>query len=530
MIKFDQVSITYSGASSPVLSDVSFEIPEGDLCVVVGRTGTGKSTLLGAMNGLVPHFSGGTLRGNVTVAGRSTATHRPRELADVVGYVGQDPLAGFVTDTVEDELAYGMEQLGLSNDVMRKRVEEALDLMAIAPLRRRALTSLSGGQQQRVAIAAVLATQPQILILDEPTSALDPTAADDVLSAVLNLVLDSSLTVVLAEHRIERVMKHADSMLWVTGEGDAMLGEPSEVLAKANVHPPLRQLADVLEWPLVPLSVRNARRYAKSQGVDPKEIDVTPTPVGEVTVEVQKVTVTYGKTLAVNEVSLQLHRGSVTALMGRNGSGKSSLMWAMTGALDCTGSVMIHGMNTVALGPAKAREHIALVPQNASDLLYLPSVAQEWAKADEQANAASGTTQAINERLGVQLNPEQHPRDLSEGQRLSLVLAIQLAAAPEVMMLDEPTRGLDYTMKVHLKNILKELAAEGKTVFLSTHDVEFVAMTADRTIIMADADVVADGLTREICVASPAFAPQIARVFAPKNLLTPDDVRMGMAR
>ena len=227
VIEFDRVDLTYAGADRATLHEATFALPEGDLCLVIGPTGSGKSTLLGAINGLVPHFTGGTLRGRVLVEGRDTARHRPRDLADVVGYVGQDPLRGFVTDTVEDEIAYGMEQLGITPVAMRKRVEETLDLMGIADLRRRALIELSGGQQQRVAIAAVLAAHPRILVLDEPTSALDPTAAQDVLAAIGTLVHDVGLTVVLAEHRLERVMQAADSMLWLPGDGRVVHGSPA---------------------------------------------------------------------------------------------------------------------------------------------------------------------------------------------------------------------------------------------------------------------------------------------------------------
>ncbi|HVV29877.1 MAG TPA: ABC transporter ATP-binding protein, partial [Mycobacteriales bacterium] len=165
MIRFDRVSVTYSGASAPVLRGIDLRIDEGELCLVVGRTGSGKSTLLGAVNGLVPHFTGGTLAGRVTVDGRDTAHYPPRELADVVGVVGQDPLAGFVTDIVEEELAYGMEQLAIAPEIMRKRVEETLDLLGLADLRYRPLHELSGGQQQRVAIGAVLTSHPQVLVL-----------------------------------------------------------------------------------------------------------------------------------------------------------------------------------------------------------------------------------------------------------------------------------------------------------------------------------------------------------------------------
>ncbi|MGB2979592.1 MAG: ABC transporter ATP-binding protein, partial [Propionicimonas sp.] len=269
MIDFDEVTLTYPQAMRPTLDRVSLHVGEGDLCLVVGATGSGKSTVLGAINGLVPHFTGGRLQGSVRVDGRSTAEHRPRNLADVVGYVGQDPLRGFVTDTVEDEIAYGMEQLGIDPVAMRKRVEETLDLMGIADLRRRPLTELSGGQQQRVAIAAVLAAQPKVLVLDEPTSSLDPTAAQDVLAAITTLVHDVGLTVVLAEHRLERVMQAADSVIWVPGDGSVSVGPAASVLAGSTIVPPLSALARVMGWADVPLSVREARRRVQSEGRRP---------------------------------------------------------------------------------------------------------------------------------------------------------------------------------------------------------------------------------------------------------------------
>ena len=184
MIRFERVSFRYPESREPVLDELSLVIPEGELCVVVGETGTGKTTLLRCINGLVPHFSGGTLGGTVTVDGRSTRDHRPRDLADVVGFVGQNPLASFVTERVEDELAYTMENLGVPPEAMRRRVEDTLDLLGLQELRDRPLRALSGGQQQRVAIGAVLTASPRVLVLDEPTSALDPAAAEEVLNAL----------------------------------------------------------------------------------------------------------------------------------------------------------------------------------------------------------------------------------------------------------------------------------------------------------------------------------------------------------
>ena len=528
VITFDEVSVTYPGAGRPTLERVSFELPEGDLCLVIGATGSGKSTLLGAINGLVPHFTGGTLRGRVIVDGRDTARHRPRDLADVVGYVGQDPLRGFVTDTVEDEIAYGMEQLGTDPVAMRKRVEETLDLMGIADLRRRPLTELSGGQQQRVAIAAVLAAQPRVLVLDEPTSALDPTAAQDVLAAISTLVHEVGLTVVLAEHRLERVMQAADSAIWLPGDGTATCGKPADVLAQATVTPPLAELARIAGWSRVPLSVREARRRALREDLVPAAPELPVNGTGPVVLSARDVEVRYGDVTAVRNVSLDLRGGTVTTLLGRNGAGKSSLLWALQGALTCAGEIAVCGRDPRTLSAAGARRQVTLVPQTAADLLYLPSVGAECAQADAESDVAPGTTAKLLRTLGVDVPDDRDPRDLSEGQRLALVLAIQLAVRPPVLLLDEPTRGLDYRAKAELRRMIRTLAAQGVAVLISTHDVEFAAGASRRTLLMADGELIADATTADLLTSSPAYAPQMAKVFAPVPVLTPDDVARGL--
>jgi energy-coupling factor transport system ATP-binding protein len=557
MIRFDGVTITYPDAPGPALRDVHLDVPEGELALVVGRTGAGKSTMLGAVNGLVPHFTGGRLAGRVTVDGRDTRSHPPRELADVVGVVGQDPLAGFVTDTVEEELAYGMEQLAVPPATMRRRVEEVLDLLGLADVRRRALADLSGGQQQRVAIGAVLTAHPRVLVLDEPTSALDPTAAEDVLAAVTRLVHDLGTTVLLAEHRLERVVQYADRLVHVGTDGTVTDGDPAHLLAAGDVAPPVVELGRLAGWHPLPLSVRDARRRAtdlrerltvavpgRSSG-PAREAGAagscgTAGAAGEAgavenaVLTARGVVVRYGDVVAVRGVDLDLRTGEVVALMGRNGSGKSSLLWAVQGSGRRDGGtvrvgISAGGTDPGAVPPARARALVGLVPQTPADLLYLETVAEELAQADEESGAPAGTADELLERLSPGVPREAHPRDLSEGQRLALVLAVQLVAAPSVLLLDEPTRGLDYGAKERLSRVLRGLAADGHAVVVSTHDVEFVAAACDRVVVMAEGEVVADGATADVVTASPAFAPQVAKVLAPLPLLTVAEVAAALA-
>jgi energy-coupling factor transport system ATP-binding protein len=537
VIRFDRVTFTYPGAAEPTLRDVDLHVEEGELALVVGLSGSGKSTLLRAVNGLVPRFSGGLLRGEVRVGGRSTAEHPPRELADLVGFVGQDPLAGFVTDSVEDELAYVMENLGVPAAAMRRRVEDVLDLLGLHGVRRRPLESLSGGQQQRVAIGAVLTASPRVLVLDEPTSALDPAAAEDVLAALARLVHDLGVTVLMAEHRLERVVQFADRVIALPGGGGPLVaGAPGEVLARAAVAPPVVRLARLAGWDPVPLTIRDARRAAGSLSerlapVAAARLGAGTESVrdGEVLATTRSLAAGYGPVRVLGGVDLELRAGEVVALMGRNGAGKSTLLAQLAGLrAPGGGSVRVAGRAPAELAPAEARAVVGLVPQDASLVLWHQRVDDECEAADAEAGVAPGATRALLDRLVPGVRADAHPRDLSEGQRLALALAVVLVASPPLVLLDEPTRGLDEAAKTELAGILRDLAGEGRAVVLATHDVEVVARAADRAVVLADGEVVADGPAREVVTQSPVFAPQVAKVLAPQPWLTVDEVRAAL--
>ncbi|MBJ7903467.1 energy-coupling factor ABC transporter ATP-binding protein [Streptomyces sp. DSM 110735] len=556
MIRFEKVAVTYEGAAEPTVRDVDFEVPEGELVLLVGPSGVGKSTVLNAVCGLVPHFTGGTLSGRVTVAGRDTRTHRPRELADVVGTVGQDPLAHFVTDTVEDELAYGMESLGLAPEVMRRRVEETLDLLGLADLRERPIATLSGGQRQRVAIGSVLTPHPRVLVLDEPTSALDPAAAEEVLAVLQRLVHDLGTTVLLAEHRLERVIQYADRVVLLPAPGEAPLtGTPAEIMAVSPVYPPVVELGRLADWSPLPLTVRDARRRApelreRLAGREPcartAEAGTPPpaprspalpfyrrpfrrtdgSPTAPQVAEVHDLVVRRGRIRALSGVDLTVRPGETVALMGRNGAGKSTLLGSLVGLVEPTaGAVRVGGAVPHRITPRELVQKVGLVPQEPRDLLYADTVAAECAAADRDAGAEPGTCRALVSGLLPGITDDTHPRDLSEGQRLALALAVVLTARPPLLLLDEPTRGLDYAAKARLVTVLRGLAAEGHAIVLATHDVELAAEIAHRVVLLADGEVIADGPTADIVVSSPSFAPQVTKILAPQPWLTVTEVR-----
>nr|WP_108871597.1 ABC transporter ATP-binding protein [Tessaracoccus timonensis] len=514
MIRFDDVTMRYAHSPLLRLDRVSFEVEEGELCLVVGPTGAGKSTLLGAVNNLVPRFTGGTRTGRIFIDDVDTTLTPTRELATTVGYVGQNPMAGFVTDIVEEELAYSMEQLGFPEAEMRRRVEETLDLLGIAELRRRPLRTLSGGQQQRVAIGSVLCSAPKVLVLDEPTSALDPIAAEEVLALISRLVRDLGTTVLLAEHRMERVIEFADSALLVLPDATVRHGPVGEILRGAPVQPPLIELGIAERWEPLPLTIREARRMAREQrrqwAEQPPQLPA-PERGGEVVLRADDIVVQYPGVVAVRGVNLHLRQGEVTALMGRNGCGKSSLLWAVQGA------------GEKSSGHVDATGRVALVPQTASDLLYLASVRAECEASDQAADVPDGTTAKLLLELVPSIDLDTHPRDLSEGQKIAVVLAAELVGDPQVVLLDEPTRGLDYAAKGVLSSTIARMAAEGRSILIATHDVEMAARTCGRVVVMAEGELVSDGPARDVLASSQLLATQVSKVASPVPLLTVEE-------
>lgn len=542
MIRFDQLTYTYPGATMPVLRDLSLQIDEGEMVLVIGPSGAGKSTLLRCLNGLVPHFYGGILSGTVRAAGRDPVSLGPRGMADLVGFVLQNPEAQFVVDRVEDELAFALENQGIDPLLMRKRVEEVVDQLNIAHLRNRSVSTLSGGERQRVAIAAVMTLQPQVLVLDEPTSQLDPQGAEEVLDTLVKLNRDLGLTVILSEHRLERVIEHVDRILYLPGPGQApLLDDPRTVLARVDITPPLVTLAKALAWSPLPLTIKEGRRFVGKATIDKSEatslasrfsrLSVIPSPHLPVSLSVQNLTFAYNGHPALNDVTLQVRKGEFVALMGRNGSGKTTLLKQMVGLLKPDrGRVEVgtrNGHDPMDTRQATVEQLIQLVgyvPQNPDALLFNDTVVQELDFTRRGHGLPPGDYADLLAELGLVPYAAHYPRDLSVGERQRVALASILVAEPQILLLDEPTRGLDYRQKEALAAILAREKARGRTVVMATHDVELAASCADRVVILGDGQVVVDGPARQVMSESLVFSSQVNKLFRDPALLTVEDV------
>jgi energy-coupling factor transporter ATP-binding protein EcfA2 len=546
LIHLDRVTYLYPDQALPALENFSVDIRPGEFVLVVGPSGVGKSTFLRSLNGLVPHFYGGVWAGRVAVFGRDPVAEAPRGMADLVGFVFQDPEAQFVVDTVEDELVFAMENFGLPTATMRKRVEEVLDQMALAHLRRRRISTLSGGEKQRVAIAAVLALQPEVLVLDEPTSQLDPQAAEEVLVSLRHLNEDLGLTVILSEHRLERVIQYADRILYMPALGaKPFLDQPRIVAAQLPLVPPLVDLGRRLAWSPLPLTIKEGRAHAKalhsrlrqagsaddappkSNGNGHSATASPPAAEGAILIEARGVSYSYGGRPALRGVNLSVRQGEFVALMGRNGSGKSTLLKQIVGLLKPDGGQMtVAGRDTRRTALEDVTRTVGYVPQHPGSLLFSETLAGEltFTQRGHGLPIDGDRARALLERLELGRMADRNPRDLSGGEQQRAALAAILIADPRVILLDEPTRGLDYIQKHALAALLSELKDEGRAIVMATHDVELAAACADRVILLAEGQVVVDGPAREVMTDSQVFSSQINKLFRDPKFLVVDDV------
>jgi energy-coupling factor transporter ATP-binding protein EcfA2 len=556
MIELNGVTYYYPGQKVPALHNLWLKVPPGEFLLVAGPSGAGKSTLLRCLNGLVPHFHGGRMQGQVHVGDRDPVALGPRGMSDLVGFVFQDPEAQFVTQRVEDELAFAMENHNFSQTIMRKRVEEVLDQISIAYLRHRRIDTLSGGERQRVAIGSVLTLQPSVLVLDEPTSQLDPQAAEEVLTTLQRLNEDLGLTIVISEQRLERVAQYADRMCYLPRRGQPpIVGDPRQVLAQVALAPPLVQLGRELGWQPVPLTIKEGRPFAeelksqleRSQSAMPQAASspdrswggnivsrALSLPKGQLlpaaVIAAQDVWYRYNGTDALRGVSFDVRRGELVALMGRNGSGKSTLLKNMVGLLrPQRGRIRIFDQDTKEATLAEITRRVGFVPQNPGRLLFNETLEEELAFTRRGHQLPLADTRPLLSRLRLGELAQAYPRDLSTGERQRAALAAILVAEPEVLLLDEPTRGLDYANKEQLTAILNDLRQQGGTVVMATHDVELVARCADRVVILGEGQVVVDGPVREVMTESLVFASQINKLLRDNRFLTVEDVLQQMA-
>jgi energy-coupling factor transport system ATP-binding protein len=541
VITFDNFSYTYPNATQPAVRNVSIQLRPSSFTLVVGKSGAGKSTFLRCINGLVPHFTGGHVEGRLRVFDLDPIAVGPQTMSQQVGFVLQDPEAQFVMDTVEDEIAFALENAALPRPDMRLRVEETLDLLDLEPLRNRKLETLSGGERQRVAIASVLALRPRLLILDEPTSQLDPKSAEDVLNALTRLNSDLGLTILLSEHRLERVLPFVDAIIELAQSDDAArdsnarIGSPREMLASLDWVPPVTALAKELRWHPLPVTVKEGRAFSvewmrtqTTSEVDSRSKTISAQPL----IELSQIEAAYDQQNVLKNVSLNVNAGEVVVVLGRNGSGKTTLLKCMVGLhKPKRGEIRIEGKNISHQTTSQICKHIGYLPQDPNVLLFSDTAYDELALTlrNHRESVSESRVLEMLTALGLSDKAKTYPRDLSSGERQRVAFGAIAITMPKALLLDEPTRGLDYAAKKTLVSMLRKWQTAGTAIVLVTHDVEFAAEIATQVVVLSHGEVISEGDPKNVLGTSPIFAPQIARLFPGAGWLTVKDVLTGQS-
>jgi energy-coupling factor transporter ATP-binding protein EcfA2 len=461
MISVEHLSFTYGGSTRPVISDVSLQFNQGEFAIIVGLSGSGKSTLCRALNGLIPHFYGGKMSGQVTVDGQDTKTTSPAKLAGSIGMVFQDPENQLVMTNVENEMAFGMENMALPKAEMSERIGYYSKYFDVARFFSRFIPELSGGEKQKVALASVLAMRPKYIILDEPTSQLDEETAALFLDFLHKLNTEQGVGIILVEHRLERCLRYAQRIVIMKDGAVAADGCCAEVMPK------LREEGLIADF----------HRLAEEDGR------------GDVVVSVHHVDFSYGTTPILNGLDLEVHHQEVLAVIGANGCGKSTLLKQLNGLLrPKQGSVAVLGRDIISTTTASLAHDIGYVGQNPNNYLFEDTLQKELEFTLKNLGIAKGEWRGrIDWALKV-LNLERYrlsfPRSLSCGERERAALASIIVGKPKILILDEPTRGMDYWNKIKLASILDELRRQGMTTIIVTHDYRFVAEHATRVLYL----------------------------------------------
>lgn len=517
-IEIKNLTYYYPESSVPALTNINLLIQPGELVVLVGSSGSGKSTLLRTISGLIPGFYKGNLEGHVYIDKDKVDQLTRREIVEKVGLLFQEPEHQIVKSKVINEIVFGMENIGIDQKVMKRRVAEVSDAINLVPELERNVNKLSGGTKQKVVLASVLALYPNILLLDEPISQLDPIAAQDILNIIRHLNEDLGITVIIAEHRLENLLGWADKVVAMEKGEIIFKGKPGEYACWANAKnyeliPHISRLFVEARFSNIPLNVKEARKEIESLDLDFDEAEnmLTACILNEPFLIVKDLSYKYGKdSVGIHNVNLKLYKGEWNSIIGHNGAGKSTLLKLISGILmPDQGKILIAGndinSNFVKLG---------YVPQNPDDFLYLPTVEEELTynlkviDGDKLVN--------LLKTLGLYDYRYSNPQDLSFGQKQRVVLASVLMREPQVLCLDEPTRGLDYILKNQLGAILKEIKKNGTTIIMVSNDIEFIAEFSDTITVMARGEVVDYGAKHELLANSSFYAPQINRLF--KNI------------
>ncbi len=521
ILRFEGVSYRYPGAQSWALNGLDLTIRPGQSVLIAGTSGSGKSTLCRSCIGLVPHFHHGEWIGKVLVDGLDTRDHPVYQLFRHAGLVFQNTDAQLFNQTVESELTYGLESLGLAQGEIEQRLAWASKLVGIGDLMDRPPHFLSGGEKQRVALGSILALRPRLLLLDEPFTHLDPEGTEE-LRRILRMMKAEGMALIIVEHRLHEIIHDVDRIIVLHQGKISAEGSPDQVLAREISDyglnlPPLVKLFREMGLKGRPLSVEDAIKELKDQNLvtpfsarlseEAKKTSLSFPRTSPPIVEAEDICFGYHGLPVLRNIHFKLLRGESVALVGRNGAGKTTLIKHLNGLLrPHSGHLKILGQEALRRPVSELSRHVGFVWQNPNDQLFQPTVREEVLTGPKALGSYDPSwCKELFSRFGLVPLLERSPFTLSEGQKKRVSFAAALAVKPELIVLDEPTAGQDELFRKELARFISELQREERTVVLVTHDLEFAAEHANRWLVLADGRMISDGPPEAVMADSKAM-------------------------
>lgn len=558
LIKIVNFSFHYNNSLKSSLNNINLEISKGEFILITGKSGCGKTTLIRTFNGLVPHFYGGIIKGNVKVFGINPISCNVKDFGGKIGYVFQNPDNQLIMSNVERELAFGMENLLINRADMIQRIDRILKLMNIEHLKNREISSLSGGEKQKIAIASILCLEPEIIVLDEPTSELDPQSANDILDLIVKIHNELNITIVITEHRLERLIHEVNRLIIMEDGQIKKDGSPRTVLKDSkNVNfsfAILRLYEKIIQKSnesldqrdlVLPLTLDEAETFCKlvfnsislSEAKTYFNFNLNPNHSNneENIIEIKNVCFDYKAKLgALQNICITIKKEEFVGIIGENGSGKTTLLKLLMGLINPkTGTITIEGSDISKKSIAKLSKTVGLMFQNPGIQFYRDTLRKEYKAI---VNNYIEDTKDIELRISEMLEffnlgdyAETYPKYLSMGELQKAALGSVLISRPKILTLDEPTHGMDYLQKKHFFDFLDEYRKLGNTVIVVSHDIELLSKYAKRIIILENGKIIADGETHKILSEFDKFSPTINRLikyfpFLPQEILNEDEL------
>ncbi|KAA8669783.1 ABC transporter ATP-binding protein [Clostridium sp. HV4-5-A1G] len=507
-IEIKDLNFTYPMEKERSLKNINLQLEKNDFLLIAGRSGSGKSTLARAIVGTVPNFYGGTIGGEIKIGGKYLKDMSHRERAEKVTMVFQDPEKQLMMNRVHREVAFGLENIGVDEDVIKRRVYEALQFSGILHLADRDIASLSGGEKQKVAVASALVYMPDCIILDEPTSQLDPSSAEEMLNITKKINEELGITIIVIEQRVNRWFDTVDSIAIMNDGTLELFEDKRDFYYNCNKRqfmfmPDYLKFFKKMNFNKMPQNFKDARVEILNSSLNVKSGNEVAAAEfqnnDKEVISVNKLNCKYGSKQVLRDINFTVENGEFIAILGANGAGKSTLLKTILGLVEHEGIIRLYGEDTSKMDIRQIARHIGYISQNPNDYLSKDSVYEEVKfTMDNYGIYDEKIVNSVLKELEIYDLKNKNPRDLSGGQRQRVAIASILVLQPDMILLDEPTRGLESGLKNKLGKLLQNLNRKGTSIILVTHDTDFASNFCRRYMIMFNGRIVADGNKRQV--------------------------------